>query len=127
MQASEVDLHEGAEEGTLTQLQMELVTCFAPDRVHETSGYVSVFLQHLLVCIESNKVLIFVVLMNEVHSMPIPFSKTVSLSLCGVFLHDLDEFSNSFLKILHILGTVFDFLDGIFGSHIECLRKDLEK
>ena len=54
MQASEVDLHEGAEEGTLTQSQMELVTCFAPDRVHERKGYVSVALQYLPVCIESS-------------------------------------------------------------------------
>ena len=54
MQASEVDLHEGSEMGTLTQLQMELVTCFARDRVHKTSGYVSVALQHLPVCIESS-------------------------------------------------------------------------
>ena len=54
MQAKDVDLHEGAEEGTLTQSQMELVTCFAPDRVHETSGFVSVAQQHLPVCIESS-------------------------------------------------------------------------
>jgi hypothetical protein len=54
VQASEVDLHEGAREGTLTQLQMELVTCFAPDRVHEGKGFVSVALQHLPVCIESS-------------------------------------------------------------------------
>jgi hypothetical protein len=54
VQASEVDLHKGAQKGTLTQLQMELVTCFAPDRVHEAKGYVSVALQHLLVCIESS-------------------------------------------------------------------------
>ena len=53
MQASEVDLHEGAQEGTLTQSQMELVTCFAPDRVHEVKGWVSVVLQYLPVCIES--------------------------------------------------------------------------
>ena len=54
MQANEVDLHKGAQKGTLTQLQMELVTCFARDRVHEASGYVSVALQHLPVCIESS-------------------------------------------------------------------------
>ena len=54
MQANEVDLIKGAEKGTLTQSQMELVTCFAPDRVHEPSGYVSVALQHLPVCIESS-------------------------------------------------------------------------
>ena len=54
MQANEVDLHKGAEKGTLTQLQMELVTCFAPDRVHEGKGYVSVALQYLAVCIESS-------------------------------------------------------------------------
>ena len=54
MQASEVDLHEGAREGTLTQLQMELVTCFAPDRVHDSKRWVSVALQHLPVCIESS-------------------------------------------------------------------------
>ena len=54
MQASEVDLHEGARKGTLTQLQMELVTCFARHRVHEGKGFVSVALQHLPVCIESS-------------------------------------------------------------------------
>merc|ERR1712166_1082098 len=37
--AKDVDLAKGAQEGTLTQSQMELVMCFAPDRVHETSGY----------------------------------------------------------------------------------------
>ena len=54
MQAKGVDLAKGAREGTLTQLQMELVTCFAPNRVHETSGFVSVAQQHLPVCIESS-------------------------------------------------------------------------
>ena len=54
VQAKDVDLIKGAEEGTLTQSQMELVTCFAPERVHETSGWVSVALQHLPVCIESS-------------------------------------------------------------------------
>jgi len=54
LQANEVELAKGAEGGTLTQSQMELVTCFAPERVHETSGYVSVALQHLPVCIESS-------------------------------------------------------------------------
>ena len=54
VQANEVDLHEGAQKGTLTQSQMELVTCFAPDRVHEPNDRVSVALQHLPVCIESS-------------------------------------------------------------------------
>ena len=54
VRASEVDLHEGAQEGTLTQSQMELVTCFAPDRVHEGKGWVSVALQDLPDCIESS-------------------------------------------------------------------------
>ena len=54
VQAIGIDLVKGAEKGTLTQSQMELVTCFAPDRVHETDGYVSVALQHLPVCIESS-------------------------------------------------------------------------
>ena len=54
VQASEVDLHKGAQEGTLTQSQTDLVACFAPDRVHEGKGYVSVALRHLLVCIESS-------------------------------------------------------------------------
>ena len=57
MQAKDVDLAKGAQRGTLTQSQMELVTCFAPDRVHElsyASGYVSVAQQHLPVCIESS-------------------------------------------------------------------------
>ena len=54
VQAKDIDLVEGAEKGTLTQSQMELVTCFAPDRVHKTSGYVSVAQQHLPVCIESS-------------------------------------------------------------------------
>ena len=54
MQAKDVDLAKGAEEGTLTQSQMELVTCFAPHRVHEVKDWVSVALQHLPVCIESS-------------------------------------------------------------------------
>ena len=54
VQASEVDLHEGAQKGTLTQLQMELVTCFARDRVHDGKGWVRVALQHLPVYIESS-------------------------------------------------------------------------
>merc|ERR1712166_1420946 len=54
LQAKDVDLAKGAQGGTLTQSQMELVTCFAPDRVHETSGWVSVAQQHLPVCIESS-------------------------------------------------------------------------
>ena len=54
MQAKDVDLGKGAQRGTLTQSQMELVTCFAPDRVNEAGGRVSVALQHLPVCIESS-------------------------------------------------------------------------
>ena len=54
MQAIDVDLHQSSQEGTLTQSQMELVTCFAPDRVNEAKGCVSVALQHLSVCIESS-------------------------------------------------------------------------
>ena len=54
VQATKVDVFEGAQQGSLTQWQMALVACFAPDRVHETSGYVSVALQHLPVCIESS-------------------------------------------------------------------------
>ena len=52
VQANDIDLAEGAEKGTLTQSQMELVTCFAPERVNETMDWVSVALQHLPVCIE---------------------------------------------------------------------------
>ena len=100
-------------------IHLESMASFSP-KVSFSPGVEELGLD-FLVGIESNQVLVFVVLMHEVHGMPIPFSETVSLSLRGVFLHDLDEFSNSFLKIVHILGTVFDFLDGIFGSHIECL------
>ena len=38
MQASKVDLFEGAKQGSLTQWQMALVACFAPDRVNATDG-----------------------------------------------------------------------------------------
>ena len=61
MQANGIDLIKGAQKGTLTQSQMELVTCFAPDRVHETNGKVSVALQHLPVCIEPS--------VNALHSV----------------------------------------------------------
>ena len=54
MQANGVDLHKGAEKGTLTQSQTDLVACFAPDRVHEGKGFVSVALQDLPDCIESS-------------------------------------------------------------------------
>ena len=41
VQASKVDLFKGAKQGSLTQWQMALVVCFAPDRVNDTEGYVS--------------------------------------------------------------------------------------
>ena len=45
VQASKVDLFEGAKQGlfrgSLTQWQMALVVCFAPDRVNDTEGFVS--------------------------------------------------------------------------------------
>ena len=39
MQASALDLFMGAKQGSLTQWQMALVVCFAPDRVNEAEGY----------------------------------------------------------------------------------------
>merc|ERR1712166_324176 len=44
--AKDVDLAKGAEEGTLTQSQMELVTCFAPHRVHEVKDWMKYTLLH---------------------------------------------------------------------------------
>ena len=41
VQASALDLFKGAEQGSLTQWQMALVACFAPDRVNDTDYYVS--------------------------------------------------------------------------------------
>ena len=41
MQASALDLFEGAKQGSLTQWQMALVVCFAPDRVNEAEDSVS--------------------------------------------------------------------------------------
>ena len=43
MQASKVDLFKGAKQGSLTQWQMALVACFAPDRVNDTEDCVSSF------------------------------------------------------------------------------------
>merc|ERR1712166_65755 len=44
--AKDVDLAKGAGEGTLTQSQMELVTCFAPHRVHEVKDWMKYTLLH---------------------------------------------------------------------------------
>merc|ERR1712166_1001797 len=44
--AKDVDLAKGAEGGTLTQSQMELVTCFAPHRVHEVKDWMKYTLLH---------------------------------------------------------------------------------
>ena len=41
VQASKVDLFKEATQGSLTQWQMALVACFAPDRVNEAEGSVS--------------------------------------------------------------------------------------
>ena len=41
VQASALDLIKEALQGSLTQWQMTLVACFAPDRVNDTEGYVS--------------------------------------------------------------------------------------
>ena len=41
VQASALNLFKGATLGSLTQWQMALVVCFAPDRVNEGDGYVS--------------------------------------------------------------------------------------
>ena len=38
VQASALDLFKGAKQGSLTQWQMALVACFAPDRVNDTDG-----------------------------------------------------------------------------------------
>ena len=42
MQISALDVFKGATQGSLTQWQMTLMACFAPDRVNDTEkGYVS--------------------------------------------------------------------------------------
>ena len=38
VQASKIDMFEGAKQGSLTQWQMALVVCFASDRVNATDG-----------------------------------------------------------------------------------------
>ena len=53
VQANNIDLFEGARNCTLTQLQMELVFCFAPGRVHQVQDWVIATLQQRgSICIE---------------------------------------------------------------------------
>ena len=80
-----------------------------------------------LIGIEPHKVLVLIVLMNEVHGMSIPLSETVSLPLSGVFLHNFDELSNSFLQVFHVFGAVFNLLDRIFSSFVQSLAQDLKE
>ena len=81
----------------------------------------------LSVHVKPDQVLVLVILVNEIHSISIPSSKGVSFSLSCVISHNLDKLMDSFLQILHVLGTIFDFLQSIFGSHVECLGQDLEE
>lgn len=82
---------------------------------------------NLLVYIKSDQVLILVILMDEIHGVSVPSSQRVSLSFGRVVSHYLDKLLDSFLQVLHVFGTVFDFLKGILCSHVEGLREDLEE
>ena len=72
----------------------------------------------LLIYVESDQVLVFVVFMHEVHRVPVPSPQGVSLSLGGVVTHHLNEFVDTFLEVFHVFGTILYFLKGILCSHV---------
>lgn len=82
---------------------------------------------NLLIYIESNKILILIILVHEVHGMSIPSSERISFSLSGVVSHDLRKFVNLLLEVFHVFGAVLDFLDGVFGPHVQGLTQYLEE
>ena len=77
--------------------------------------------------IESNQILILVVLMHEVHGVPVPSSDPVPLPLNHVVLHGLDELVDPLLQVLHLGRALSYLLQGMFGPHIKRLSEDLEQ
>ena len=55
MQTSAVDLIKGVGNGSLTKMQMALVTCFAPDRVNECFEGLEVTPLHMAACLGHNE------------------------------------------------------------------------
>lgn len=82
---------------------------------------------NFLIYVKSYKVLILIVFVHEVHRVTIPSSERIPFSLSGVISHDLRKFVNLFLEIFHVFGAVLDFLDSIFGPHVESLTEYLKE
>lgn len=81
----------------------------------------------LLVHVVTDQVLVLVVLVHEVHRVAVPFAKSCPSPLRIIVFFDFYELSNSLFKLDHVFGAVFDLLNGVFGSHIKSLSKNLKK
>lgn len=80
----------------------------------------------LLIHVESDEVLVLIVFMYKIHGMSIPFSERIPFSLNSIISHHLHKLMDSFLKVFHILRTIFDLLDSVFSSLIKGLTQNLE-
>ena len=81
----------------------------------------------LLVDIVSDKVLIFVIFMHEIHGISVPSPQRVPGSLSLIVVHDFNEFHYSFFKVGHLISTTLDFLEGILGTSVQSLTHHLEE
>lgn len=82
---------------------------------------------HLLVGIISHQVLVFVVLVDEIHGVSVPSPQSIAFALRSVLSHYFYKFVDSLFEILHIFGAAFDLLQGVLGSQIKRLAENLEK
>ena len=81
----------------------------------------------LPVDVESDQILVLVVLMHEIHGISVPSPEPVPLPLHHIALHGLDKLINSLLQVLHLGRAVSDLLQGVLGSHVEGLSQHLEQ
>lgn len=82
---------------------------------------------NFLVDVVPHKILIFIILVNEIHSISVPLSEGVSLTLSLVVVHDLDKLHDPLLEVAHLVGAALDLLESVLGTTIEGLTHDLEK
>lgn len=68
-----------------------------------TTPLVKELSSNLFVDVVSHKILIFIILVNEVHSISVPLSQGVPLSFSLIVVHDLHKLQNPSLEITHLI------------------------
>jgi hypothetical protein len=75
-----------------------------------TTPLVEELSSNLFIDVVPDKILIFIILMNEVHSVSVPLPQGVPLSFSLIVIHHFYKLHDSSLKITHLIRTRFNFL-----------------